>query len=119
VFAAAIAALAAASLRAQHEEQAQKGDGAAWWAYRPLARPAVPDVGADPFVQNDIDRFVLSAGHGSMLLYSLLHLTGYDLPISELQRFRRLHSRTPGHPEFGHTVSLFRIAADARARNRQ
>ncbi len=54
----------------------------------------------------DRDRFVLSAGHGSMLLYSLLHLTGYDLPLSELQRFRRLHSRTPGHPEFGHTVGV-------------
>ncbi len=45
------------------------------------------------------DRFVLSAGHGSMLLYSLLHLTGYDLPLDELKRFRQLHSRTPGHPE--------------------
>ncbi|MCQ4166962.1 transketolase [Tahibacter harae] len=45
------------------------------------------------------DRFVLSNGHGSMLLYSLLHLTGYDLPISELKRFRQLHSRTAGHPE--------------------
>jgi transketolase len=54
----------------------------------------------------DRDRFVLSAGHGSMLLYSLLHLTGYDLPMSELQRFRKLHSRTPGHPEFGHTVGV-------------
>ena len=45
------------------------------------------------------DRFILSAGHGSMLLYSLLHLAGYDLPLSELKRFRQLHSRTPGHPE--------------------
>ena len=45
------------------------------------------------------DRFLLSAGHGSMLLYSLLHLTGYDLPMSELKRFRQLHSKTPGHPE--------------------
>lgn len=45
------------------------------------------------------DRFVLSAGHGSMLLYSLLHLTGYDLPLSELKRFRQLGSKTPGHPE--------------------
>ncbi len=49
------------------------------------------------------DRFVLSAGHGSMLLYSLLHLTGYDLPLDELRRFRQLHSRTPGHPEYGLT----------------
>ena len=47
------------------------------------------------------DRFVLSNGHGSMLLYSLLHLTGYDLPMAELKRFRQLHSRTPGHPEYG------------------
>ena len=45
------------------------------------------------------DRFVLSAGHGSMLLYSLLYLTGYDLPLEELKRFRQLGSRTPGHPE--------------------
>src|SRR6187455_1179916 len=45
------------------------------------------------------DRFVLSAGHGSMLLYSLLHLTGYDLPLEEIKRFRQWGSRTPGHPE--------------------
>jgi transketolase len=49
----------------------------------------------------DRDRFVLSNGHGSMLLYALLHLTGYDLPMSELKRFRQLHSKTPGHPEYG------------------
>jgi transketolase len=49
----------------------------------------------------DRDRFVLSAGHGSMLLYSLLHLTGYDLPLAQLQQFRQLGSRTPGHPERG------------------
>src|SRR5712691_5997733 len=49
----------------------------------------------------DRDRFVLSNGHGSMLLYALLHLTGYDLPIEELRRFRQLHSKTPGHPEYG------------------
>ena len=47
------------------------------------------------------DRFVLSNGHGSMLLYALLHLTGYDLPIAELKRYRQLHSKTPGHPEHG------------------
>src|SRR5918911_1832438 len=47
------------------------------------------------------DRFLLSAGHGSMLLYSLLHLTGYDLPLEELKRFRQWDSRTPGHPERG------------------
>src|SRR3954471_21832201 len=45
------------------------------------------------------DRFILSAGHGSMFLYSWLHLSGYDLPIEELEKFRALHSHTPGHPE--------------------
>ena len=49
----------------------------------------------------DRDRFVLSNGHGSMLLYAVLHLTGYDLPMAELKRFRQLHSMTPGHPEYG------------------
>jgi transketolase len=52
------------------------------------------------------DRFVLSNGHGSMLLYALLHLTGYDLPMAELKRFRRLGSKTPGHPEHGHTPGV-------------
>ena len=52
------------------------------------------------------DRFVVSNGHGCMLLYALLHLTGYDLPIEELKRFRQLHSRTPGHPEFGMTPGV-------------
>jgi transketolase len=52
------------------------------------------------------DRFVLSAGHGSMLLYALLHLTGYDLPLEELKRFRRWDSKTPGHPEHGHTPGV-------------
>jgi transketolase len=52
------------------------------------------------------DRFVLSNGHGSLLLYALLHLTGYDLPIEELQRFRQLHSKTPGHPEYGYTPGV-------------
>ncbi|KAA0081933.1 transketolase [Mycolicibacterium sp. P9-64] len=54
----------------------------------------------------DRDRFILSAGHGSMLLYSLLHVFGYDMPIEELRRFRQLGSRTPGHPEFGHTPGV-------------
>ncbi len=52
------------------------------------------------------DRFVLSNGHGSMLIYSLLHLTGYDLSIEDLQQFRQLHSRTPGHPEYGYTPGV-------------
>jgi len=54
----------------------------------------------------DRDRFVLSAGHGSMLLYSLLHLTGYDLPLDELKRFRKWGSKTPGHPERGETPGV-------------
>lgn len=52
------------------------------------------------------DRFVLSNGHGSMLLYSLLHLTGYDLGIEDLKQFRQLHSRTPGHPEYGYAPGV-------------
>ncbi|MBL8400830.1 transketolase [Accumulibacter sp.] len=54
----------------------------------------------------DRDRFVLSNGHGSMLIYALLHLSGYDLSIDELKRFRQLHSKTPGHPEFGITPGI-------------
>ena len=54
----------------------------------------------------DRDRFVLSNGHGSMLLYSLLHLTGYDVSIADLKNFRQLHSRTPGHPEVGYTPGV-------------
>ncbi len=60
---------------------------------------------ADP-KWSDRDRFVLSNGHGSMLIYSLLHLTGYDLPMSELENFRQLHSKTPGHPEYGYTPGV-------------
>src|SRR6267378_2636144 len=66
------------------------------WRRRSPAIPAWPDR----------DRFVLSNGHGSMLLYSLLHLTGYALPMDELRRFRQLHSRTPGHPERGLTPGV-------------
>src|SRR5512139_434166 len=54
----------------------------------------------------DRDRFILSNGHGSMLIYSLLHLTGYDLPMDELKRFRQLHSKTAGHPEVGITPGV-------------
>ncbi len=54
----------------------------------------------------DRDRFVLSNGHGSMLIYSLLHLSGYELPIEELKQFRQLHSKTPGHPEYGYTPGV-------------
>src|SRR5207237_736245 len=54
----------------------------------------------------DRDRFVLSAGHGSMLLYSMLYLTGYDLPLDQIKQFRQWGSRTPGHPERGHTPGV-------------
>ncbi len=54
----------------------------------------------------DRDRFILSNGHGSMLIYSLLHLTGYDLPMEELKNFRQLHSKTPGHPEYGYAPGV-------------
>lgn len=60
---------------------------------------------ADPAWANR-DRFVLSNGHGSMLIYALLHLTGYDLPMEELRKFRQLHSKTPGHPEVGVTPGV-------------
>lgn len=52
------------------------------------------------------DRFVLSCGHGSMLLYALLHLTGYDLSIEDIKEFRQWGSKTPGHPEYGHTPGV-------------
>jgi transketolase len=54
----------------------------------------------------DRDRFVVSNGHGSMLLYAALHLSGYDLPMDELVRFRQLHSKTPGHPEHGYAPGV-------------
>ncbi|OZM76536.1 transketolase [Pseudonocardia sp. MH-G8] len=74
---------------------------AAWvlWSRHLRHDPADPDW-------PDRDRFVLSAGHGSALLYALLHVTGYDLPIEELRRFRALGSRTPGHPEHGLTPGV-------------
>jgi transketolase len=64
------------------------------WNHHLRHNPANPDW-------PDRDRFLLSNGHGSMLLYALLHLTGYDMPMEELKRFRQLHSKTPGHPEYG------------------
>ncbi|WP_134705171.1 transketolase [Ammoniphilus sp. YIM 78166] len=69
------------------------------WAKQMNHNPANPEW-------SNRDRFVLSAGHGSALLYSLLHLTGYDLPIEELKNFRQWGSKTPGHPEYGHTPGV-------------
>ncbi len=54
----------------------------------------------------DRDRFVQSNGHGSMLVYALLHLSGYDLSMDEIKRFRQMHSKTPGHPEYGYTAGV-------------
>ncbi|MFG6467489.1 transketolase [Roseateles sp. BYS87W] len=73
--------------------------GVALWARHLKHNPANPHWA-------DRDRFVLSNGHGSMLIYALLHLTGYDLPIEELKAFRQLHSKTPGHPEVGITAGV-------------
>ena len=73
--------------------------GVALWSRHLRHNPANPNW-------TDRDRFVLSNGHGSMLLYSLLHLTGYDLPIEELKNFRQMHSKTPGHPEYGITPGV-------------
>lgn len=80
----------------------------------PMGAAAMAYVLWDRFLQHnpanpkwpDRDRFILSAGHGSMLLYSLLHLTGYDLPLDELKKFRQLGSKTPGHPEHGLTPGV-------------
>jgi len=69
------------------------------WNDHMIHNPANPDW-------SNRDRFVLSNGHGSMLIYSLLHLTGYDLGIEDLKQFRQLHSRTPGHPEYGYAPGV-------------
>ena len=75
-------------------------DGAAvMWLHHLTTDPDAPD-----FV--DRDRFILSAGHGSMLIYSLLHLSGHELSLQDLKEFRQLHSKTPGHPEFGLTPGV-------------
>ena len=78
--------------------------GAAHYAFTLWAR-YLRHYPKDPAWPNR-DRFVLSAGHGSMLLYALLHLSGYDLPMEELQRFRQFGSKTPGHPEYGLTPGV-------------
>src|SRR5689334_18929515 len=73
--------------------------GAVLWGYVLKYNPDQPR-----WMNRDI--FVLSAGHGSMFLYAWLHISGYDLPMSEIKRFRQLHSKTPGHPEFGETPGV-------------
>ena len=78
--------------------------GAASVAYTLFTRHLRYDP-ADPAWPNR-DRFILSAGHASMLLYSMLHLTGYDLSMDDLKAFRQWGSRTPGHPELGHTAGV-------------
>src|SRR5438477_3514814 len=73
--------------------------GAVLYGYALKYNPAEPR-----WINRDI--FVLSGGHGSMFLYAWLHMSGYDLPMSEIKRFRQLHSKTPGHPEFGDTPGV-------------
>jgi transketolase len=96
-------------LSAEAVEKANSGHpglpmGAAPIAYELFANHLVHNPKHPQFENRD--RFVLSAGHGSMLLYSLLHLFGYGLTIEDLKQFRQLGSKTPGHPEFGHTVGV-------------
>jgi transketolase len=96
-------------LAADAVQQAKSGHpgmpmGAAAMAYTLWSRHLKFDPAAPHWP--DRDRFVLSAGHGSALLYSMLHLTGYDLPLDEIKRFRQLGSKTPGHPEFGCTPGV-------------
>lgn len=90
-------------------EQAKSGHPGAPMAQAPLAywlfTRHLRHNPANPRWANR-DRFVLSCGHASALIYSMLHLSGYDLPLSELKRFRQLGSKTPGHPEFGHTPGV-------------
>ncbi|CAM4452303.1 transketolase [Paenibacillus tarimensis] len=78
--------------------------GSAPMGYQLFAKTMVHNPANPSWINRD--RFVLSAGHGSMLLYSLLHLSGYDLPMEEIQNFRQWDSLTPGHPEFGHTAGV-------------
>ena len=90
-------------------QQANSGHPAPRWVRRrwpTSSGPASCDMRRPIPNWPDRDRFVLSAGHASMLLYSLLHLTGYDLPLDELMRFRQWGSRTPGHPESGLTPGV-------------
>ena len=90
-------------------EKAQSGHpglpmGAAPMAYALWTKAMTHNPGNPSWFNRD--RFVLSAGHGSMLLYSMLHLSGYDLSLEELKNFRQWGSQTPGHPEYGHTAGV-------------
>ena len=78
--------------------------GAAPMGYQLFARTMKHNPSNPSWINRD--RFVLSAGHGSMLLYALLHLSGYDLPLEEIKNFRQWGSKTPGHPEYGHTPGV-------------
>ena len=96
-------------LSAEMVERAKSGHpgmpmGAAPMAYTLWARQMKHNPENPNWV--DRDRFVLSAGHASALIYSLLHLFGYGLPMEELKNFRQWDSKTPGHPEYGHTIGV-------------
>ena len=96
-------------LSAEAVEKAKSGHpgmpmGAAPMAYTLWAKVMKHNPADPKWV--DRDRFVLSAGHASMLLYSLLHLFGYDLSMEEIKNFRQWNSKTPGHPEYGHTAGV-------------
>jgi transketolase len=99
-------------------EQADSGHPGTPMALAPAAyvlwRHHLKHAPTDPWWA-DRDRFVLSCGHASMLLYSLLHLSGYDLPLEEIRQFRQWGSRTPGHPEWSHTVGV-RVHSQSAAR---
>jgi transketolase len=100
----AIRVLSAEAIQAANSGHPGLPLGAAPMAYTLWSREMKHNP-KNPLWQNR-DRFILSAGHGSMLIYSLLHLFEYGLPLEELKNFRQLGSRTPGHPEFGHTVGI-------------
>ena len=100
------------AIRALSMDAVQKSQ---FWSSRaPMGMADIAEVLWNDFLKHnptdptwyDRDRFILSNGHASMLLYSLLHLTGYDLPLEELKNFRQLHSKTPGHPEIGYTPGV-------------
>ncbi len=100
----AIRALSASAVQKANSGHPGKPLGSAAMAYA-LYQYAMTHNPADPAFRNR-DRFILSAGHASMLIYSLLHLYGYGLTIDDLRNFRQMDAKTPGHPEYGHTVGV-------------